>query len=356
MKEFASEDDFDVYTSAPRILWVDSNGVNNIEGIKKLTGPTSTRSGIDSRIASCSVKITHKETERPDDVELKDEVPPLSKEPRVVRDTACTFFKVKEGDFITSDDPDYYNVVYTKKDLGIPNGTNVFCLVFKRCYINNAGENLTKYISTYEFGEMYDGRRIKIMPINGSSTEMTGSYVERTTMPVHTTGDTPIPPSGDDTQGTTAQTESSGTTEMYVQVVEFEIKPDNGYCQALNDAESFGFSMDIGISPGLGIMVTIATTDDIDATVETEERTVGGIAEEVVTSIRIKARWPQEIGYLGAGRFSGGAICSLYCKSPSGFIYKLAGFKLKGTAPNVESIPDGGYGATTEMKITRINS
>lgn len=346
MKPFSSEDDFDVYTSAPRVLGVMKGGENQITKLKRLVN--SSRQSIDSTIAGISEKIENKTLERPDGVKLYDAVPTGSKEPTA---RPCFPFFKKDDEFITSDEPDYYNVVYKRENINIGNLGEIVALIFKRCYINSAGDNLTKYISTYEFSEMYDARRIGIKPIEGSvsGSEVRGSYVTLTLTDVSTEGSTNIPPQEEGGQETSVTTTTDGSVSGYTQTIELDVELDSSFCQVFNDADTFGFSMDIGMILPLNLTYVVASTDDIEAVVDRTETT----DESRINSIRIIIKWPHGLGYLGNGRWSNGAACTLYCKMPSGFVYKLGTFKLTGET-DVSRLSDGQSSETKELSIEKL--
>jgi hypothetical protein len=266
--------------------------------------------------------------DRPDGVSLTRSNPPGSTQ------TARQFgFLTSDGEFLTSDDPSYYNTVYKKRKVDMPSSVKVCCLIWKRFYINNSGDNLTKQITTYEFSDMYDVRRVKIAAINGdgSGQNISGSYVTNRASETIVSGD------GETSSAGTVHVDSNGTTNIYQQTIMLRIFPDEGYNQALNDAESFGFTMDVG----LGYVFTIGSTNDIDVNVVERNDDSGK-----VDHIDLTIRWPYGIGYLGAGTWDDGAYCTLYCKSPSSFVYKFY-IKLTGSTPNVTELGDGESAKTT---------
>ena len=345
----------DIYTSSPVIIGVkEMDGGNTITTIKRYSGLT--RYDIEMKIKNSIHCITYekKQIERPSGVEVEGSMPPIVR--KLEGNEQSPIFKYfKSGnEFLTSDSPDFYNIVFDRKKefkTSDINGSKVFTIMYKRSYVDATESHLNRYISTYEFGDMYDGRDIKIKPVDGSCTPdgCSGSYVIFTTSQIISSGTTTIPPQEEGGESSSANTDTSGDTSAYTQVLEFEIDTsDPNTCQIFNQADSMGYSMLVSPLPMSGIFGALGlnaarTVDnaEVSVTLKEGENTFG------VDKVRIRFTWPQDMGHLSDSTWVGRAFCSIFAKASSGFTYRIGDFKLSGnTTISGEKSP------TTGLKIS----
>ena len=347
----SSDDTHDVYTSTPVIIGVkkETSG-NTITKIKRLSNrPRRGNNSIEEYIKDEVKCIVYgkKDSERPSGIEFNDGAPERVRELEGGSSPIFSYFKSGD-DYITSNDTEFSNIIFDKHksfNSNDINGAKVFTIMYKRSYVDNTGSYLNRYLTTYEFGDMYDARDIALRPVNGScgSDGCTGSYVIRSTSAVNTSGSV----SGSGGQSTSVTTQ--GDTSAYTQVLEFEIDTrGTNNCQIFNQGNSIGYSMTVspiqmsGIWGALGQNVA-RTVDNSEVEVKFSE--TGDFAVEYV---KVRFTWPQDMGYLGDSTWPQ-AYCSIFAKTSSGFVYRIGDFKLTGRT-NVS----GDKSPTTGLTISSI--
>lgn len=335
-RTFNSSDDMhDVYTTTPVIIGVkgvliQNVSANTITAIKMLSGMS--RNGIEEYIKSNEVKCIvydKKDSERPSGISFNGEAPDRVKELEGGNSPIFFYFK-RDNEYVTSDDPEFSNIIFDKHKSFSPgdiNGAKVFTIVYKRCYLDNSGSYLNRYLTTYEFGDMYDARDIVLTPVNGQG-DGSGSYVIRSTSNVGVSG---------------------GNTSAYTQVLEFEINTNNSdYCQIFNQGNSIGYSMVASTVPMSGIWGALGqnaarTIDNSEVEVDLSDGD-----DFAVEKVKVRFTWPQDMGYLGDSTWPQ-AYCSIFAKTSSGFVYRIGDFKLTGRT-NI----GGDKSPTTGLTISNI--
>ena len=326
-KPFTSSDDsHDVYTTTPVIIGVNEVGTGNtITAIKKLSGVS--RNGVERYINSNVGCVTYgqRDSERPSGVNFEERAPERVRELEGNQDSPIFYYFKRDNDYMTSDDTEFSNIIFDKHASFMFTESKVFTIMYKRCYVDNTDSYLNRYLTTYEFGDMYDARDIVLRPVNGScgNDGCTGSYVIRSTSDVGTSG---------------------GSTSAYTQVLEFEIDTrDANNCQIFNQGNSIGYSMVASpyLMPGMwGALGQNAARTIDNSEVEVKFSEGNDFAVEYV---KVRFTWPQDMGYLGNGQWSNGAYCSIFAKTSSGFIYRIGDFGLTGsTSINGDKSPTTG--------------
>lgn len=246
-------------------------------------------------------------------------------------------FFMKDDEFLKSDDSDFGNIIF-KRSIDV-NNLKVFTILCEREYVYRAEDALTRHIRTVEVSDLYDARDVWLKVLS-SSGNVKLSYVEKQKFSDvnvdHIEGEAEIVDTGGTQSGSISGT-GSGTTDIYLQVLTFEMffdtnaetEPSNLQNQAFSDYSMMGY--------------TFLFTNNARQTYTIPCNEFDHISGENNTKLRFTVRWTQDMGILSDDKWSTCKV-TLLGKSTgtgSGFIYKLDEFRLRHPSENKPS--DYGY-------------
>lgn len=271
---------------------------------------------------------------------------------KLQKDVDGIFFE-KNNEFLKSSDNDFNNIVF-KKDIPLKNADiRVFTILAEREYVSKEDNMLTRHIRTVEISDIFDSREIliKIVPtVSGvNATYVVKQHfadVDVDVTEIHGNTSTDIPPSEEGGEGSQASGEitdgggsGSGTTDIYLQVITFEMyfklddEPINLQNQAFGNYSMMGYTF-------------VFTNGTETYRIPCNEFTFN-TDEETYAKIRFVVRWSQDMGILCDDKWTN-CFVTLYAKATStgsNFIYKLNRFRL--SHPECNKPTDYGFENST---------
>lgn len=216
----------------------------------------------------------------------------------------------------SSEENEFANVVFTHN--GTINGGTVFSLLSTMDYVNDIGDNLTKHIKLYHFGELFDGRRILL------KADSSNSYLEYKKLGyvdgVVTDGEIQGG-SVDDEGNVSGNIETdTGNVDGYVQTIAFNMNisqvgtsPETTPSQAFADYRMMSF--------------VFVFTDSANRkyNINCSDVQLNG---NVIT---FKVVWSQGMGYLCDENWNSVARVKLFAKTSSNFTYGIGEFSISGS-------------------------
>lgn len=368
LKTSSTMERFDVYTTAPRLIKVlpYTNGADGISFYKSanLEGEGLWADGLTLKQAIDTVTFydfkfptssrfvgIEKDTYMPPGISYVDGF--ITK---LGKSVEGRFFE-KNDKFLRSDDNDFGNIIFKKK-IGISDkDIRVFTILCEREYVYKSDDALTRHIRTVEVSDLYDSRDVWLKVIlEDEGKKLT--YVDKEMLgevDVDVTeiwGDTETDaPEQDDEEGgdssgdqqesmpgkiTDGGGKGSGTTDIYLQVITFEMHFDldlepidlqnQGFCDYSLMGYTFIFKDKLQQTYRIQCNEFDYETDD-----------------ETYANLRFTVRWTQDMGILSDDKWETCTVTLLgkSTNSGSGFIYKLNEFYLR--HPEENKPTDYGY-------------
>ena len=255
------------------------------------------------------------------------------------------FFK-KGDEWLTSDDNDFMNIIFTKED-DILHHTlsqaSVIAIIVEREYLYDDEDNLTRRLTTVESSDLIDGRDLLIKDNSGDGTvpvkkgdgtieNMTASYVIATRGSVYPP-EVVVSVSGDqgsiqidqDQQqvlsGVSANSESAYTV-FHNQVLTFRMKfnmsgnPPSWQCQAFANYDRMSYIFKFSDNGNKNIYYI--NCNEFYVTKQSES----------LYYIDYVVKWTQDMGILADPNWQSNTKVEIYAKTPSNFTYKVSQFLL----------------------------
>lgn len=231
------------------------------------------------------------------------------------------FFR-KDDDFITSDESDFQNIVFSKNGLSV-NNVQIFTILVNRIYLYRQNDNLKRGLRILETGDMYDCRPI-YMKINNDfdplDTKKQYTFIEKRAL-----GGVEVEVNQEDEQGGDEEEPMGGTGDTYVhvQTVTFDLyapavdNPQQGACEAMMDYSKMGFTF--RFTNDNDDVFDIEPSDITSEEVKEGETLIGII-------VHLKVKWTQDMGVFADNEWRNSTRCSMFAKTSSGFVYKLSEF------------------------------
>jgi hypothetical protein len=330
-----SNDDFNVYAAAPKIIKVlpfrNGSNYDGITHIKTVTPNGEISAGGDVYNAIREVELWYFEdlhnnptvvyigwadTLVPREVHLDCfQDPPEDDDTR----TRSEFYFSSEGGtrrYLTMDSTEYQSIFYNLNKLKTAERkVYMFSILIEKLYVSKSEDGLTRRMSTFEFSELFDVRPIYVKLDSASNTGST--YVEVRKIEVEQ--------EQEQNGGETNDDPAPATEVQYVnsQIMTFEFffphedDPNNGACEAIGDVGKMSYSLKLKNS-----------NDDIFNLTPFETKTE---MDDATSDLKVKLgfRWQQSMGLMQDSQWRNKTRCSLTIKSGSNFIYKITDFNLR---------------------------
>lgn len=282
-------------------------------------------------------------------------------------DMVQTVMFEKEDEPLKSDDDDFTNIIFNKNVVTLKgqetgDDVKVFTVLVDREYRYEDDDHLVKHLRTIETSDLFDCRDIfmKILvepPTTGYETDKVdslgkytdGTYVQKrkgAANPI--TGVTDVNSStgqthdgvntGDtidvvtDVNAETGQT-GEDTTEIFIQTLTFDMYFDLRECVPIDKRQNETFTNFDMMSYVFRFYNIYNEQYDVTPSEIRLLKKVSG--EKVIAAIvRFVLKWPANMGIIADKIWTGEGMgheipTELYVKTPSNFVYKLTGFKIK---------------------------
>ena len=362
-------DDFNVYTKAPKIIKVlTKNGY--IDNNKKIDGITYYKtaslnggrseilaSGRDitevlnkSEIWLCDLTMTFQLFFMKQEITLPSGVSTKSNFKLKDGSPVDGIFFWKDDDWLTSDDNDFTNIIFTKEDnADTPSNTkilenaSVITIIVEREYLYQNDDNLKRRLKTVECSDLIDARHLLIkentdtIPVkndDGTIENLTASYVIATRGSVYPPevvidvkpdqGSVEIPDQEPQGVVTDVHDEKKGTyTLFHNQVLTFRMKfdmsgtPPNWQCQAFASYDIMSYIFKFSDKNNRNIYYI--NCNEFYVTKQSD----------LVYYIDYVVKWTQDMGILADPNWQNNTKVEIYAKTPSNFTYKVSQFLLE---------------------------
>lgn len=359
--------EFDIYTKAPKIIKVlnkDGYVKDGIDGITYFK--TASLNSENVEIASkgndisdvldnrdiwlCSLTSSYEsywmkeEVTLPPGVTIKDDLKLKN------GSTSNGKFFWKDGEWLTSDDNDFTNIIFTKEEDEnmlprdrIFNEASVIVIVVEREYLYLDNDNLKRRLRTVECSDLIDARHLLIrentdtIPVkndDGTISSLTASYVIATRGSVFPPevvtdvdpdqGSVEIPDQEPQGVVTDVHEDKKGTyTLFHNQVLTFRMKfdmsgtPPNWQCQAFASYDIMSYIFKFSDKNNRNIYYI--NCNEFYVTKQSD----------LVYYIDYVVKWTQDMGILADENWRNNTKVEIYAKTPSNFTYKVSQFLLE---------------------------
>jgi len=259
------------------------------------------------------------------------------------QDARAYLYDTTENRLVTSDEPVFGNVVYTKSlNSDEFRSIKAFSVMTESHYKNASNENLIHKIKTYEFSEIIDTRNVLLKFTNiGLSGEVV-SYVELRNLDTEVEIEEEIEELVPEEIVTEETEEGSGTSKMYIQGLAFEM------CIKTTGDPSFDVSNQVFASFSMMSFSFMFRRDgqedenfvscnDVSVLSELDEQ---GYPLDGKLKLLFKMRWPQDMGTMcDDSNPSGRWKCYMLARTSSGFSYKFGEFTLQAQPQSMPTTP-----------------
>ena len=338
-------DDFDVYTSVPRVIKVlpyinDYDGISYIKTVTP-TGEIAARGTIDGIIDDDNILLYKffkdsntfidlfssggKDTFLPSGFNLDDYHEKNYKNSVSDNISSPFYYNNNIKDWVTSDSNDFENIKFQREHINIKN-IMAFCILVDRVYEYIDDDKLKRRLRSIEFGEIYDSRKV-LMKISNLQTYIQCKVIGATEVKVpveHVVSAETTYNEEEDKYETTVETSGgtesgSGENKVHIQVITFDMLLETGQPPTKRESESFAaYSM-------IGYTFRFENEKDLfDVQPTSSWTTANGTDVEV----HLMVRWPNGMGVLADDEWKGKCKCTIYAKTQSSFIYKLDTFAI----------------------------
>ena len=356
-----SNQDFDVYTSIPRVVRVLPyiDGYDGISYIKTVTpnGEIAAVGTIDSAIEDVLIhrfeNMTHglwdvftKVTEdiyAPSSIALNRDM--IFKNSTNEKIGSYFFYNKDTKEYLTSDANEFENIKFQRENIDLK-GATVFSIVVDRRYVYVDDDMLKRRLRTIEFSDIYDCRRVLIRVATGVENSYVLCVAGSTTIkdvPTPTGGSASInqdPETGevDPEASVTVETEPrdyNGDVKNYIQVITFQMlfhkdaNPEDAESQAFANYRMMGYTFRFRNNRG----------DEFDI----QPTNIVGADNGNTLTLSFTVRWNSSMGILADIQWQGNTKCTLFAKTQSGFIYRLNNFSI------LYSAQSGNYDPATKQ-------
>ena len=316
-----SDDNYDIYTSAPRVIKVlpfpitgkDYDGISLIKTVTD-NGEICFNGSLDDILENDYV-LLHRFSELTNDpimlfFGIKDILVPEGIDGRyngfVLPDGSTAhgmyFFRNSNDKYITSDDPDMQSIMFSS-EIEVRN-LSVFTILVERYYISKDESSIKKNLRVIEFGDLYDTRKVLIRVNEGNDK----TYIEKVIA------------------SSSSQAGQADQSYAHIQTITFDIPvsstgdPVNGICESFIDYRSMSYK------------VRFRSGDEAydlkPSRVYTDESSGEGPGENPI--VHVEVRWTQDMGVIAdEDKWGNNTVCDIIAKTRSNFTYKLGDIRLK---------------------------
>ena len=262
-------------------------------------------------------------------------------------DARAYLYDTTEERLVTSDEPAFGNVVFTKSlSPDEFRSIKAFCVMSESHYINASSENLIHKIITYEFSEIIDTRNVLLKFTNKGLNDEVVSYVELRNLETEVEFEDESATIEDETTEEIitedVEQQGVGASKMYIQGLAFEM--------CINTTGDPTFDMSNQVFASFSMMAfsfmfrrdgqedeNFVSCNDVSILSELDEH---GYPLDGKLKLLFKMRWPQDMGTMcDDSNPSGRWKCYMLARTRSGFSYKFGEFTLQAQPQSMPTTP-----------------